>query len=136
MYWNKRGMLIETVIFFALNILFFVVLAVFIVNSSSGATVYEQAYAKEIALIIDQAKENTTLTIDFTDALKLAQKNGVKPEEVIQINNLEKKVIVRLGKSGGYSFGYFSNYDILPEEKSGKFIVGNSIFMRIKESKS
>lgn len=136
MIYNKRGMLMETVIFIILNIAFFVLIAIFISTSSSGASVYEQAYAKQIAMIIDQAKPNTDISIDFEDALKMAKKNQVDIAEIIQINNAEKKVTVKLGKKGGYSFRYFSDYDIAPDKNAGGFVSGSIVYLKITESKT
>lgn len=130
---NKRGMLLETVIFIILNILFFALLATFIVTSASGATLYEQAYAKEIALMIDQAKPNTTISLDIGEALEIAKKNEVKLGEIFHIDNLEKRVVIRFGPKGSYSFQYFSDYEILPDANSGQFISGNYIVLRIME---
>jgi hypothetical protein len=53
-----------------LNILFFALLLVFIIKSSNGALVYEQAYAKEIAIIIDKANPNTEVTMDIKKGIE------------------------------------------------------------------
>ncbi|MEK6850707.1 MAG: hypothetical protein AABX85_03980 [Nanoarchaeota archaeon] len=110
---NKRGneFLPEQIIFIVLNIAFFVILMIFIFKSSNGAIIYEQTYAKQIALLIDRAKPGTTLLLDIRDGMQV--KDESKPaEQVIKIDNEKREVIVSLGSSSGYRFKYFSDYDI------------------------
>lgn len=110
---NKRGneFLPEQIIFIVLNIAFFVILMIFIFKSSNGAIIYEQTYAKQIALLIDRAKPGTTLLLDIRDGMQV--KDASKPvEQVIKIDNEKKEVIVSLGSSSGYKFKYFSDYGI------------------------
>ncbi|GAJ02310.1 unnamed protein product [marine sediment metagenome] len=51
---KKRGtILAENIIFITLNILFLVILILFIWKQGAGAIVLEQSYAKQIALLVD-----------------------------------------------------------------------------------
>lgn len=109
---SKRGdsTLAETVIFIILNLIFFIALLIFVYRSGTGALVYEQAYAKEIALFLDNAKPDTDLSINIQDGMKIAEKAGQKIENSVRIQ--DNKVIVSLTGKGGYSYQYFSDYSV------------------------
>jgi len=103
---------VETVIFIVLNLLFFTLLLVFAYRNVSGASVYEQAYAKQIALIIDEAKPEMTIFVSMEDGINLAKDNGVNADSIVKINKDTNEIIVGLYKTGGYSMKYFSDYDV------------------------
>lgn len=107
---NTQGtILIENVIFIVLNILFLVILILFLYRQGNGAVILEQSYAKNIALLIDSAKPVTEMKLNMEDAFALAEKNGVKPEDIVKIN--ENVVTVRLSDKGGYQYSFFNNVD-------------------------
>ena len=59
---DKRGkmtFLTGVVMFIILNVVFFTVLFLFLGIKGTGSGIYEQIYAKQIALLIDQAKPGT-----------------------------------------------------------------------------
>jgi len=112
---DKRGegLVFPVVIFIVLNLMFFSLLMFFVFKSSTGALVYEQAYAKEIALMIDSAKPVTIFSIDFTKGLEIAENNRLSSESMKDLVDFkDNKVIVKLEDKGGYAFEYFSNYEI------------------------
>ena len=111
---NKKGEepgVFDNVIFIILNLVFFLAMMFFIFRASSGAMVYEQAYAKEIALLLDESKANTTFIIDMTEGVQIAEKSK-KTSEIVSINNLNKEVSVSLIEGEGYKFNYFSDYNV------------------------
>ena len=108
---NRSGtILVENVIFIVLNILFLVILILFLYRQGNGAVVLEQSYAKNIALLIDSAKPITEMKLNMNDAFTLAEKNGVKPEDIVKIN--ENIVTVKLSPNGGYQYSFFNNVDV------------------------
>ena len=120
---SKRGdtLITETVIFIVLNLLFFAVMLIFVARSASGAVIYEQAYAKQIALMIDDAKAEMTIFLDMENAIDIARKSktigaDVSAEnvlkEIVRLEPNNNRVIVSLTRSGGYGFQYFSGYDV------------------------
>ena len=112
---NKRGVEIplETVIFIFLNIVFVGgVLLLFVAKSSTGAVIYEQAYAKQIALSIDSAQPNSTILIDMQKGVALAQQQGKDRAFLVRIDNAKKEIFVSLTPRGGYSFHYFSDASV------------------------
>jgi len=125
---NKRGesFAFELVIFIILNIVFASLLIVFAVRSGNGTLIYEQSYAKQISLLLDQAKPEMTLFVDMTKANGVADKNK-KNGELVKIDKEKGEIEVSLSDNGGYSFGYFTNYDI--EYR----INGNYLVINVKE---
>lgn len=103
---------IENVIFIILNIMFFSMMIVFVTRAGSGASVLEQAYAKEAALIIDSAKPGMSILIEMEDALKLAKKNDVNPENVARIDAKENKIMIKLSQRGAFSYQFFNDADV------------------------
>jgi len=121
MFKNKRGLLPEEIIFLLLNLVFFVVMLLFIINSTNGKAVYEQAYAKQIALLIDEAKPDTTILLDMQNALKLYGNKDRR--EMVKI--IGSGVKVTLGVSGGRVYNFFSSANVKAEfmqigEENGK----------------
>ncbi len=111
---NKKAdtIVLETIIFIVLNLIFFVAMLWFVYGSGKGAFIYEQVYAKQIALLIDDAKPNMTLGLNIEKGIEIAEENGKSVEKIVSIDDKEKKVIVSLSDKGGYVFQYFSDYNI------------------------
>jgi hypothetical protein len=109
--------LLETTIFVILNVVFAVVLSIFIFRAAYNAQVYEQSYAKEIALLIDAAKPNTDITLGMADAISTYKKYHKQVpsnilDEVVKLDNLNHLVRINLADKNGYYYKYFSDYDI------------------------
>lgn len=124
----------STIIFSVLTIVFFIFLFVFISRADNNQIFHEQFYAKKIALLIDSASPGMDIRLNVTDDLKYFLDKMEKPEDSFKIE--ENKIIIKLGKSDGYSFIYFSDFDIdygveLGSETALLFI---NIKEKIKES--
>jgi len=109
---GKSGLIESGVIFIILNIIFFILLSVFIFNMSGNELVYEQTYSKQVALIVDSAKPNMSVSIDVTKINEIAKENEKNIEEVFFVDNENNKIIVSLNKKGGYEYRYFSDYNV------------------------
>ncbi|MEK6820659.1 MAG: hypothetical protein AABX71_03025 [Nanoarchaeota archaeon] len=110
---NKRGkILVSNIIFIVLTVLFFALLFIFVAWKSSGAAVYEEAYAKQIALLIDEAKPGTEISLDVSKLSEQARKNKFNGE-IIDIDSESRKVSVILKEGGGYSFRHFSDNTVV-----------------------
>ena len=110
-----------------LNLIFFAILLAFIYRSSQGGLIYEQAYAKEIAMLIDEAKPGMDISFKMDKGIELVEKNNKDKNKIVSID--KNKVIVDLSGKGGYSFEYFSDYNVKTsfDEKENvlKIMVGN-----------
>ena len=58
--------------------------------------------------MIDSAKSGTEIKIDVPELFKQAEKNKFD-EKIIEIDDENKEVIVRVTQGGGYSFSYFND---------------------------
>jgi len=121
---EKRAdtVVLETTIFIILNLVFIVMLLIFVWSSGKGAFTYEEAYAKQIALLIDNAKPEMTLSFDIQKGVEIAKDKGIKEDEInkiVKIDEKENKVVVDLSGKGGYSYRYFTDYSVETEIVSG-----------------
>ena len=111
---NKKGdvALINVIMFLVLNLVFVSVMFVFVDYAGSRALIYEQSYAKQIALIIDNAKPEMVVLLDVERAIKFAKENNQELKNVFRLDNEKNKITVHLTKQGGYGYIYFSDYDV------------------------
>ncbi|HRZ85877.1 MAG TPA: hypothetical protein P5277_03790 [Candidatus Paceibacterota bacterium] len=110
---NKKAtddFLNETVIFILLNIAFFAIMLLIAFRAGSDVASYEQKYAKKISLIIDSSMPGTVFSINIDELVNIMTKNGRAIDDVFKIGN--NKVTVKLTDGKGYSFPYFSDYDV------------------------
>jgi len=116
---NKKAMevLMKTTIYIILTIAVLSLIYVSISRIGSNSGIYEQIYAKQIALSIDKAKPGTNVLLDVSDLYGIAEENKFSGN-IIDINSDENKVIVKLTEGKGYSFSFFNNADILWELKN------------------
>jgi len=114
----------STIIFIVLNLIFFLAMFAFVARTGSNVALYEQMYAKEIVLAIDQARPGTTISINVEDSRGLFEKNLV---EGVKISNGEVKISLKKGAKG-YSVNYFSDYTF---ERTFNEVDGN-LFLKIQ----
>jgi len=132
MNFKKKGnsdILGPTVIFIILNLLFFSMLLYFVYKQSTGAVVYEELYAKKIALLVDNARCNTDIIFDVSNFSDVLEKNNYELSRVFSLNSETSEVIVRVSEKGGYAQKYFSNCNL------GFEIVGENLILKIGESR-
>ena len=126
---DKRGEadspIFGTVIFTILNLAFFILLLAFVWRSANGAAVYEEIYAKQIALAIDKSKPGTQIVINVDKGLQIADKNKQPRGEIFKIDSDKSRVIVSLSEGkGGYEMSYFNGYNVITEvNNEGNLIV-------------
>ena len=110
-------------IYIILNIFFFGLILTFVYRSSSGEVVYEQSYAKEIALTIDNAQSGMSISLPIQNGIDFAKKNNQPLTNIFKFDNVNKKITVSLSTKGGYSANYFSNYNVSYEINGGYLIL-------------
>ncbi len=121
---QKRGeILVENIIFLLLNVLFLTILIIFLINQGNGVSTLEDAYSKEIALLIDSARPGMQMTVNMQSALGVANKNGVPFDQVVLVKGQYVTITLDQGKSKSYQF--FNNINVTgyyPEkDNSGKY---------------
>lgn len=108
---KKKGtILVENIIFIILNLLFLAVLVLFLVKQGSGAIVLEQAYAKQISMLVDSAKPVMEIKIDMEKGRKIAKENGMDFDKAVFISG--NFVRVKLSERGGYTYSFFNDVDV------------------------
>lgn len=122
------GPLYPTVFFLILNLAFFSILFVFVSDSSSNEIIYEEAYAKEIALILDKSDNGMRFSLDFKDGLEVARKNNYIGE-IVSIDEDRNLVYVKLSDSSGYGYKFFSDNGV------NYGFNGDNLIINIKETK-
>ena len=111
---NKKADLREILIFLLFGIVIFLMLFLGMTRIGSGASFYEQAYAKKIALIIDKAEVGMEIEIDVLDMFRIAEKNDFGGQ-ILVVDNEANKVVVRLADGKGYVFYFFKDIDVVWE---------------------
>jgi len=110
---NQGKMILSTAIFIVLNVVVFFGLLFFVSFAGDRGFVYEQKYAKQIALLIDNAKPEMVILLNVGDIVEIAEKNNMFLGDVISLDKDENLVKVSLGGSKrGYGYQYFSDYDV------------------------
>lgn len=110
---------LEETIFLILNLAFFAILLLFVFNAGSRAFVYEESYAKQIVSVIDNAEPGMSILIDISEGLEVGKDNGVT---LFEVDNVENLIKVKLS-SNGYSYNYFSNYDVQLELQDSLLLI-------------
>ena len=123
---NKRGnILTENIIFIVLNLVFIVILMLFLFSKTGSASLLEEKYAKQIALAIDAAEPAMTIHLNMEDAIDAAEKENLDLGEIIKIN--DNVITVKLREKGGYSYSFFNDVNVIPnpdpENKEYYFVI-------------
>ena len=109
---STNTILLETIAFVIFNLAFFFILLIFVYNSGSQTFVYEQSYAKQIALLIDNAKTDMVIMVNIAEINKIALEKNKPLDKIFYLDKGNNQVSVSLNPSGGYSYYYFSNYNV------------------------
>jgi predicted nucleic-acid-binding Zn-ribbon protein len=116
---NKKALIIQNVIYIVLNLAFGLAMMSYISSSLGNSYVHEQALAKQIGLLIDEAKPGTTFTINLEEEDKLV-KTAEQKSRIVQIKG--NKVVVSLGSKEGYAFEFFTDAKISSKIEN-KFLI-------------
>ena len=106
---ESENLVLPKIIFITLNIMFAMVILAFVFRTSSGAIIYEQMYAKQIALLIQESEPLMVIKLNMEKGMEFAEKKGVAFEDVVSIS--DNMVIVKLSENGGYEYSFFNDVD-------------------------
>jgi len=107
---KKGNILTENLVFIILNVIFLIILLLFLFKQGEGAIILEESYAKQIALLIDGAKPGMIIQMNMEKGITLAEKNGLNAEDIVFISG--NIITVKLSKKGGYSYSFFNDIDV------------------------
>jgi len=120
---NHGKVLMENVVFIILNVMFLMILVLFISKSGQGASLLEETYSKQISLLIDSAKPGMTIVLDMEKAREIAEKNGLEFEEII--SSRDNLITVKLDENSGHSYSYFNkiNINLYPDLEINSYVI-------------
>lgn len=99
-----------TLLYVVLVVIFTIGIFAIIIDRQNNAAHWEEFYAKEFALLLNQARPGDQYTINIQKASEIAVKNGVKdPSYIITFDGKTREVVVRLREQGETRFSYFTN---------------------------
>jgi hypothetical protein len=111
---KKRGdtLLIETWTLVLFEVIFFVGMLYYIYTAGSQDSIIEQTYAKQIALLVDNAKPEMAILMNVKDINDIAKKNDYPLDKIFSVDKNTNTIRVSLAKGTGYGYSYFSDYDV------------------------
>jgi hypothetical protein len=115
---KKGNILTENLVFIILNVIFLMILFLFLFKQGEGAIILEESYAKQIALLIDGAKPGMIIQLNMEKGINLAEKNGLNVNNIVSISN--NIITVKLSENGGYSYSFFNNVEVNQPYKEGE----------------
>lgn len=131
---NKKGnILIENILFLILNLIFLSILILFVISKSGNIADMEEKQAKQIAMIINNAKPGMEFQINMKAEKEKAEKEKYTGNLIFIQDNI---VTVKLREKGGYSYSFFNDveitkpYEILDSE-TGK--LNGYYYFKVKE---
>lgn len=103
----KKGenLLVGNFIYIVLYLIFILILLFFVTTKSDSASVLEEGYAKQIALMLDAVQPNSVIYFNVEELIAKADEN--KKNDFIQIEG--NLVTVQLKGNSGYSYSFFNN---------------------------
>ncbi len=127
---NKKAVdiLSENLVFLILILVFAFVLGLSIIRIESNTALYEKIYAKQLALLINKAEAGMEIEMDITRLNNIAKKNKFDGK-IIDIDNNERKINIKLINGKGYDFYFFSDKEILWNLKKEE----RKLFLRVIE---
>jgi hypothetical protein len=109
---KKASFLHENLIFIILNVMFFVIMLLFVTMKGSEIHLAEEEVSKQIALLIDVSKSGTRLEINLQEFFEKAESKGMRRERTIKIDNEDNFVKVIGSEDTFYEYSYFNDVDI------------------------
>jgi hypothetical protein len=114
---TKKGAVDEAgmvVVFIILNLVWFASVLVFVHSSLVGAIYYEELYAKDIALLIDNSVPNTILELDIKKLFEVGEKADLNDKNLKKMVSIEENTVVVDANNGAskYVYPFFSNYNV------------------------
>ncbi len=137
---NKRGdttILMDTIMHLVIFILFFAIMFWFVLSYSNGSVFVEDFYAKEIALMINNAVPGQKLAVDVTKLASVAVKNGKPVRDMISVDNVYNRIIVSTRLNTGTSFAFINDVDIIyrPIELSSESSKTSQFIFEVREGR-
>jgi len=120
---SKKGenLLTENIVFIILNAVFLIIIVLFLYVKMDSPAVFEERYAKEIALMIDAAKPGMQISYDLDPSNGDSSWFGQHFAESVTLQN--NIVTVKLREKGGYSYSFFSKGAVVEVNPNGRVVI-------------
>lgn len=116
---KATNLLMEHIVFLILLVVFVAIIFGTLNRIESNASLKEQIYSKQIALVIDKAEPGMEVELDIYELYSTARKKKFNGK-IIEINNEANKVIVKLVQGKGYEYYFFNDVDVVWNLKDDK----------------
>ena len=93
--------------FLILNVVFFSIMFIFVGSVGKTEGFIEKEYSRKISLMIDKSLPGTEVSIDISELYSYARNNNYAGN-IVTMDYVNNKVIVKLKDGEGSSFYYFS----------------------------
>lgn len=114
---NKRGdfdnVATREFLYLVVFLAFFIILLLYVRGYTQQAVLWEDYYAKQLAHLIDGSLPDTTITMDVTQATRIAHATGKRYSDIFSIDNENKQISVSLRPGAATRFSYLSNKTVL-----------------------
>ncbi len=132
--WNKQGVAQDQIFSVVVGILVLLIFAFgiwfYLEQQNSGASVWEDYYAKELSMVLNSAKPGDTITLDVHQATKVAQKHNVDFNGIFSFPDQE--VCVKLSSGRKTCQRYFNSIRV-GSSKMRLGVPGNVLDIKVTE---
>ncbi|MBR9704611.1 hypothetical protein GOV12_04310 [Candidatus Pacearchaeota archaeon] len=111
---KKKGsvIILNTIVFIVIVVLFSAIMIFFAIRMGKSAPTFEELFSKQIALVIDKSLPGTNISMDISSLYEISRDNEYQGD-LVKIDNKNNFVFIKLVNGKGYSYKFFSDYDIL-----------------------
>lgn len=106
-----------TLLYVILVVLFAIGLFAVIESQRNSAGLWEELYAKELALLLNRAQPGDMYVLDIQKASEIAVKNGIRDTRyIIHFDGTTREIVVQLHQGGETRFSYFNDVVVANSE--------------------
>lgn len=114
---EEGDILKSNVIYLILLVLFTIGMGVYVYAQMQGTAIWEEFYIKEIVKIINFGERNDSVCLNIHKLTALAKDNDVSLNDIINIDNVKKRICIKTTPSHTTCLRFFNevniiNYDI------------------------
>ncbi|PIO05236.1 hypothetical protein COT47_05610 [Candidatus Woesearchaeota archaeon CG08_land_8_20_14_0_20_43_7] len=104
---KSQNLITGVIMFLILNVVFFSIMFIFVGSVGKTEGFIEKEYSRKISLMIDKSLPGTEVSIDISELYSYARNNNYAGN-IVTMDYVNNKVIVKLKDGEGSSFYYFS----------------------------
>lgn len=117
---KKSEILEEEIIYIILTVVFFSLLAFFLLRSNPSS----ENVAKQIVLVIDASKPETKIVLNADKLVEMAEEKKIARESIVRIEG--NQVVVRLSDKNEGKYSFFTRAEVKT------YFEGNNLVVEVK----